>query len=79
MRAFRRDNYLRLYAGVFVCISELGIGWAPAIINSASELIAIRKIQDKMHDGHSYWIGGSTFVKYDKLVTYYDYITTYTG
>ena len=60
-------------------MAELGDGWAPAVINSASELILIHKIQQKWDDNHSSWIGGSTFVKHGESVTFFDYMTTSTG
>ena len=60
---------------MFFYILELGVGWAPAVINSASEFILINKLQQQMGDNHSYWIGGSTFVEYGQSVTFYDYIT----
>ena len=63
----------------FFCILEIGKGWAPAVINSPSELILIQKIQKEMNDDHSYWIGGSTYTKHGKPVTFYDYLTTLTG
>ena len=62
-----------------VCISDLGGGWAPVILNSPMELILVHKIQKEMNVNHNYWIGGSTFVKHGQIVTFYDYITDITG
>ena len=64
---------------LFSCITEFGEGWAPAIINSPSELILLQKIQMEMNDNYSYWIGGSTYAKHGKPVAFLDYLASLTG
>ena len=62
-----------------IFILDLGNGWTPAVVNSPEELILIHKIQEKMNDNHSYWIGGSTYIKDGDPVTFYDYMPNLIG
>ena len=62
-----------------ICVLELGNGWAPAVINTNSELILMYQIQKGMHASQSYWIGGSTFLEEGTPVTFFDYVENLTG
>ena len=47
---------------VFI-LSEIGLGWAPAIINSTSEYTFIEKQHQLLHNNVSFWIGGGTITE----------------
>ena len=47
---------------IFVSL-EIGTGWAPAIINSISELVFIGEHNKMLSNNASFWIGGSTLAE----------------
>ena len=58
---------------------DLGHGWAPSVVDSATELILIKAIQKEMTDNRSYWIGGSTDLEERESLTFFDYLPTSIG
>ena len=59
--------------------SELGEGWARAVLNSIEELDFIRGGQNGILDIESYWIGGSTDAEKNSTLEYSDYYTNDSG
>ena len=78
-RTFWGPYFCCIWSNLFSCIPEIGKGWAPAVINSPSELFLIQKIQKIMNDSYNYWIGGSTYAKHGKPVVFHDYFATEIG
>ena len=62
-----------------LCQSELGQGWAPAIINTSTELSLIKNIQLNLNNVQSYWVGGSTDADHWGPVTFFDYLPNTDG
>ena len=71
-------GYTLLDLSSYTCIVGLGDRWAPAVINSAFELILIHEIQKRM-DTLSYWISGSTDSRDGAPVTFYEYMPNLNG
>ena len=42
-------------------VLELGIGWAPAVTDDATELTFIQDTERSSTDDQSYWIGGLAY------------------
>ena len=42
-------------------VLELGIGWAPAVADDATELTFIQDTERSSTDDQSYWIGGLAY------------------
>ena len=60
-------------------MSALGDGWAPAVINSPSELSFIKEKQKFLSNNRTYWIGGSTNIEIGEIITLFDYMTSESG
>ena len=58
--------------------SEIGEGWAPALLNSQAELDFIFRSHSHT-DLQRYWIGGYTEVSAGRTITLSDYLTTEAG
>ena len=63
----------------YFLFADLGDGWVPVVLNSATELIFIKEIQKELNDNHSYWIGGSTDIEAEGSVTFLDYLQDNAG
>ena len=59
------------------CISELGEGWAPAILDTEEEMNFIKEGQKKFSDNRSYRIGGEATQRPPASIDYSDYIPKY--
>ena len=59
--------------------SELGDGWAPALIESELELGFIRENQDGNPNFCDYWIGGHTNTEPRRTLNFSDYNNTGSG
>ena len=62
-----------------VTFSDLGDGWAPAVLDSQEELDLIRQGQKRNRELWSYWIGGSTAAEIDSTIKYSNYYTNGSG
>ena len=66
-----------MQTSVKVIFSDLGEGWAPAVLNNEEELKFIEEGQKKNTMISRYWIGGST--SKDSTIGYSDYYTNGSG
>ena len=64
-------SYCSKHKDYFI-LSEIGTGWASAIINSTSEYTFIEKQHQLLHNNISFWIGGATIA--DGKIELSDYI-----
>ena len=63
-------------------ILEMGIGWAPVVINSQEEYDFLRQGQKTLRNSVPYWINGSTNVQQQlglEHLNYPDYIASDSG
>ena len=60
-------------------LSELGDGWAPAVLNNQVETNFIKQTQKGLSNDRSYWIGGSTDTESGSVIDLGRYITDSTG
>ena len=65
---------------VFLHSLEIGEGWAPAILNSQSEVDFLKQAQKDFGDNtRSFWIGGSTNAALNKTFDFNSYLTGDSG
>ena len=60
-------------------ISEMGNGWALAVINSQEECDFLKLGQGTLRNSVPYWIGGSTNITPVRRISYSSYITNQLG
>ena len=58
---------------------DLGLGWAPAILDSKGELDFIKQAQKELSDISNYWIGGFTKVTKGRMIQFSQYRPTRFG
>ena len=63
-----------------LCISGLGYGWGPAILETEREISFVVQAQKGFNNIRSYWIGGFTDIDPGNIIQHYsDYFTSRSG